>query len=251
MLAAERRDLLLARLARDGKLVARDLAAELGLSEDSVRRDLRELAAAGLAQRVYGGALPVSPAIGDYAAREAISPDGKARIAAVAARLVLPGSSVIVDGGTSTLAVVRALPRDLAATIVTHSPTIASALIEYPNVEIYLIGGRVFKHSAVTSGAAAAEAAAGVSADLFLLGVTGVHAEQGLTTDDADEAAMKRLLSRRAAETWVLASSEKVGTASRFAVLPLDEVAGIITDAPADDPTMRAMRGHGVEVLTA
>lgn len=251
MLAAERRDLLLARLARDGKLVARDLAAELGLSEDSVRRDLRELAAAGLAQRVYGGALPISPAIGDYAARETISADGKARIATAAARLVLPSSTVIIDGGTSTLAVVRALPRDLAATIVTHSPTIASALIEHPNIEIYLIGGRVFKHSAVTSGAAAAEAAAGVTADLFLLGVTGVHAEQGLTTDDADEAAMKRLLSRRAAETWVLASSEKVGTASRFAVLPFEQVAGVITDVPPDHPTMLAVRARGVEVLAA
>ena len=62
MLAAQRRDLLLERLRRDGRVVAKDLAAELGVSEDSVRRDLREMAAAGLCQRVYGGALPVSPA---------------------------------------------------------------------------------------------------------------------------------------------------------------------------------------------
>jgi DeoR/GlpR family transcriptional regulator of sugar metabolism len=236
MLAAERRDLLLARLASDGKVVAKELAAELGLSEDSVRRDLRELAAAGLCQRVYGGALPVSPATADYATRTGVSLDSKARVARRAAELVRPGSTVILDGGTTALAVTRALPPDLVATVVTHSPTVAAALVEHPTVEVFLIGGRLFKHSAVTSGAAAAEAAERVQADLFLLGVTGVHPEAGLTTADADEAAMKRLLARRAADTYVLASAEKIGAASPFEVLPWRAVAGVITDVPADLP---------------
>lgn len=241
MLAAERRDLLLARLRTDGKVVAKDLALELGLSEDSVRRDLRELAAAGLCQRVYGGALPVSPAVADYATRTAVSPASKARVAARAAALVRPGSTVILDGGTTALAVAEALPPDLTATIVTHSPTVAAALVTHPSVDVFLIGGRLFKHSAVTSGAAAAEAAERVRADVFLLGVTGVHAEAGLTTADADEAAMKRLLAKRAADTYVLASVEKIGAASPFEVLPLSAVAGVITDAPADHPTLLAL----------
>ena len=248
MLPAERRDFLLERLARDGKLVAKHLAAELDLSEDSVRRDLRDLAAAGLAQRVYGGVLPASPAVGSLETRATISVEGKQRVATLAARLVKPGMTVILDGGTTTLAVASALPRDLDATIVTHSPTIAAALVGLPDLEIYVIGGRVFKHSAVTSGAAAAEAAAGISADLFLLGVTGVHEHAGLTTGDADEAAMKRLLSRRSAETWVLASAEKIGAASPFTVLPLGEVAGVITDAEGDNPTVVALQRAGVTV---
>src|SRR3954469_16257174 len=115
MLAAERRDLLLGRLQADGKLVAKDVAAELGVTEDSVRRDLRELAAAGLCQRVYGGALPVSPAVADYAARSAVAVDSKQAVATTAARLIAPGSTVLLDGGTTTLAVARALPADLAA----------------------------------------------------------------------------------------------------------------------------------------
>ena len=248
MLAAERRDLLVARLGTDGKLVAKDLAAELGLSEDSIRRDLRELAAAGLCQKVYGGAVPASAALGDYGARCSIEPDSKQAVAARAVPLIQPGSVAILDGGTTTLAVARSLPAGLACTVITHSPTVASALLDHPGVEIIMIGGRVFRHSAVTCGAAAAEAAAAVSADVFLLGVTGVHPVHGLTTGDVDEAAMKRTLARRAAETWVLASAEKLGAASRYGVLPLGDVAGVVTDGQEDE-VVTQLRERGVTVL--
>jgi len=249
MLAAQRREHLLGRLAREGKIVAKDVAAELGISEDSVRRDLRDLAAEGLCQRVYGGALPVSPAVADYTTRQTVEPDGKRRVAAVAAGLVRPGSAVILDGGTTALAVAQALAPDLDCTVITHSPTVATALLGHPRAELFLLGGRVFKHSAVTCGAAAVEAAQNVSAELCLLGVTGVHPEAGLTTADAEEAAMKRALAGRAAETYVLASSEKFGTASRFRVLPWGEVSGLITDAGADEAVVERVRGLGVEVL--
>lgn len=251
MLAAERREHLLDLLARTGKIVAKDVAADLGISEDSVRRDLRDLAAEGLCQRVYGGALPVSPAVVDYGARQAVGPDGKRKVACVAAAMVRPGSSVILDGGTTALAVARALPKELACTVITHSPTIATALIDHPRAEIFVLGGRVFKHSAVTCGAAAVEAAQNVSADLCLLGVTGVHPEAGLTTADADEAAMKRALSARAADTYVLASSEKIGTASPYRVLPWEDITGLITDADPRDMVIDQLRALGVEILAA
>jgi DeoR/GlpR family transcriptional regulator of sugar metabolism len=251
MLAAQRRDLLLTRLERDGRLVAKDLAAELGVAEDSVRRDLRELAAAGLCQRVYGGALPVSPAIADYATRGTVATDSKQRVARAAAELIRPGTTVLLDGGTTALAVARVLAPDLAITLVTHSPTVAVALLDHPTVEVFLLGGRLFKHSAVTSGAAAVEAAQSIHADVFLLGVTGVHHEAGLTTGDPDEAAMKRALAARAADTYVLASTEKIGAASPFTVLPLASVSGIITDAPEDHPVLDQVRRAGTPVIMA
>ena len=251
MLAAERRDHRLDLLAHEGKIVAKDVAAELGSSEDSVRRDLRDLASEGLCQRVYGGALPVSPAVANYRARQSVAPDGKRKVAAVAAGLVRPGGALILDGGTTALAVVHALPRDLPCTVITHSPTIAAALIDHASAEIYLLGGRIFKHSAVACGAAAVEAAQNVSADLCFLGVTGVHPDAGLTTGDAEEAAMKRALAARAADTYVLASSEKIGTASRFRVLPWEEISGLITDADPRDPVIEKLAGQGVEVLKA
>lgn len=248
MLTVERRDLLLTRLRTDGKVVAKDMAAELGLSEDSIRRDLRELAAAGLCQKVYGGAVPASPALADYGTRTGVEPESKRAVAATAAALIRPGGVAILDGGTTTLAVTRAMPLDLECTVVTHSPTVAVALLEHPGVEVVLLGGRLFKHSVVTCGSVAAEAAAGITADLFLLGVTGVHPTHGLTTGDVDEAAMKRLLASRAAETYVLASAEKLGAASRYTVMPLRDVTGVVTDGQPHE-SLDSLRDLGVSVL--
>jgi DeoR/GlpR family transcriptional regulator of sugar metabolism len=114
-----------------------------------------------------------------------------------------------------------------------------------------VLGGRLDKHSVVASGAITAEAAAGVWADVFLLGVTGVHPEAGLTTGDAEEAATKRALARRAGDTYVLASAEKIGAASPFRVLPLDEVAGVVTDVDPADPAARALADAGVPLVAA
>jgi DeoR/GlpR family transcriptional regulator of sugar metabolism len=251
MLAAERRDMLVARLHRDGKLVARDLAVELGLSEDSVRRDLRELAAAGLCQRVYGGALPVSPALGTLAARTEIAPESKRRIAARAAELITSGTTAILDSGTTALAVVKALRPGLAATIITHSPTTAAALAEHPTVDVFIVGGRLIKNSVAACGAAAAEAAAGISADLYFLGVGGIHPKQGLTVGTPDEAAMKRILVGRAADTYVLGSPEKLGAVCSYTVTSLSSIAGVITDTPSDHPTVKQLRDQGVSVIQA
>jgi len=164
--------------------------------------------------------------------------------------LLEPGATVILDGGTTTRAVVDALPRQWEGTIITHSPTIAAALLDHA-ASVYLIGGQLFKHSAVACGAAAVEAASRVSADVFLLGVTGVHPTAGLTTGDPDEAAMKRALAARAADTVVLASSEKIGAASRYLVLPLDAVASVVTDVDETDPVLHELAEQGVTIVSA
>jgi DeoR/GlpR family transcriptional regulator of sugar metabolism len=247
MLAAERRDLLATRLRRDGKLVARDLAAELGVSEESLRRDLRELASAGLCQRVYGGALPASPLVGtSYATRSAIAPESKQRVAARAAYLIAPGSSVILDGDTSGLAVAKALRPDLAAKVITCSPIVAAALVDHPTVKVFMLGGWVDKYGAVT-----AEAASKVTADLYLLAATGVHEKAGLTTDDADCAAVQRILLSRAADAYVLGSLDKIGTAAPYEIAGISDVAGIVTDAPSYHPTIQRLHEQGVNIIQA
>ena len=251
MLAAERRDLLMERLRRDGKLIARDLAAELGLSEASLRRDMRELAAAGLCQRVYGGALPASPALGTHARRSGLAPESKRRIGARAAYLITPGSTAILDGDTTGIAVAEALRPDLDATIITNSPLIAAALLDHPSVRVYILGGMLDKYGAITSGAAAAEAVSTISADLYLLVPTGIHEKAGLTTRDPEEAAMRRMLISRAADTYVLGSLDKIGTAAPYTIGGASDVAGIITDAPSYHSTIQQLRQQGANIIQA
>src|SRR5579883_2115452 len=154
MLTTHRRRLILERLQRAGQVAAKELSGELRVSEDTIRRDLRELAQEGLLQRVHGGALPASAAVTDFAGRQVLSSEGKCVLGRAAAQMIEPGQVVILDGGTTALQTARHLPRELRGTVVTHSPTIAVELVEHPNVEVILLGGRLFKHSVVAIGAA-------------------------------------------------------------------------------------------------
>src|SRR3954470_23767884 len=150
MLTAHRKQLLLDRLRRDGRVVAKDLSAELDLSEDTIRRDLRELAGEGLLQRVHGGALPASPTVANLAARRDMATDEKRRLGRKAATLVSAGQRIFIDGGTTNLELVRSLPLGTTLTVITHSPTIAAALEPHQSIEVILIGGRLYRHSMVT-----------------------------------------------------------------------------------------------------
>jgi DeoR/GlpR family transcriptional regulator of sugar metabolism len=251
MLTTQRKQQILGILKREGQVIAKDVAEAMEVSEDTIRRDLRELAQEGLLQRVHGGALPASPAMADFAGREALTAEGKVAIGRAAAGMVRAGQVVILDGGTTARQVARHIPMELKATVVTHSPTIALELVNHADIEVILIGGRFFKHSLVAVGAAAVEAIAGIHADVFFMGVTGVHAKTGLTTGDFEEAAVKRALCRAAAETFVLASSEKLGAASPYAVVGLDEVSGIIVERGADKTLTKPFEKRGVTVIRA
>jgi DeoR/GlpR family transcriptional regulator of sugar metabolism len=251
MLTAQRKKLILTRLAADGQIIAKDLAQELGTSEDTIRRDLRELAQTGKLQRVHGGALPASPAIGDLKVREQVSPQDKVELGRAGAALIRSRQVVILDGGTTALQVAAHLPADLRATIVTHSPTVAVEAAKHPYVEIIMLGGRLFRHSMVNVGATLIDAASRLRADLYFMGVTGVHPEAGLTTGDAEEAAVKRTLHQRAAETIVLASAEKLLAASPFLVTPLRDVTLLMVPPRTPASTVRTLRAGGVKVKRA
>lgn len=249
MLTSERKTLLLDLLARDGRLVAADLALRLDLSEDTIRRDLRELAAAGKLVRVHGGALPASPATAPYAVRTEIAEASKARVAAAAAAMIARGQVAVIDGGTTSVQLVRHLPPDLEATVITHSPLIAVELLPHAGVEVILIGGRLDRHSVIATGTQAMEDIARLRAEIYFMGVTGVEPDAGLTTGHFEEAALKRALMRVSAETVVLASQEKVGAASAYQIAPLSAASSVITDVDAATPALSRIREAGVTVL--
>jgi DeoR/GlpR family transcriptional regulator of sugar metabolism len=251
MLVVHRRERILQKLAHDGQISVVALGKEWGISEDTVRRDLDDLAHEGLLKRVHGGAVPSSPAMANFHVRESLSTAEKSRIGRCAASLVRPGQVILVDGGTTTRELVRSLPRNLRTTIVTHSPTIAGELIDHEFVEVILLGGRLFKHSMVAVGETTLGALRQINADLFFLGATGIHPEAGATTGDWEEAAVKRQMCRAAAETYLLVSPEKLGAVSPFQIVPARELRGLVVLAETSADQTAGFADLGLSIVKA
>jgi len=245
MLSAQRKTHLLEILARDGRVVAKDVAHELGVSEDSIRRDLRELADAGDLVRVYGGALPVPPADRPVDQRHTLATDSKERVAARAVDRIRPASTIVLDAGTTTLAMARLLPRSTSLTVITPSPAIALTVAEHSDARVVMIGGELDRYSMVASGALAMEALQHLAADDFFMGVTGVDPVRGLTTGNLDDAVTKRAIAARCTHTYVLASEEKIGATSHYPVLDFDAVAEVIVDPLDRNPLARRISALG------
>jgi DeoR/GlpR family transcriptional regulator of sugar metabolism len=249
MLTSQRKQLILEKLEAEGQVQSTALSVHFSVSEDTIRRDLRELAAEGRLQRVHGGALPASSAVVPFAERKTVKMDAKKNVARKGAQLISAGQVVIIDGGTTTAELITFLPSDLQITVVTHSPSIALGLVEHPLIDVILIGGRLYKHSIVTVGAAAIEGIGNIHADLFFMGVTGIHPEAGLTTGDFEEACIKRAFSGRAAETIVLASPEKINTASSFAIGDVSLANTMVVEEGTDQAWINAITEKGVTIV--
>ncbi|MFM0281707.1 DeoR/GlpR family DNA-binding transcription regulator [Paraburkholderia sediminicola] len=251
MLTSQRKQLILEALKRDGQVIAKALSVEFDVSEDTIRRDLRELAVEGQLQRVHGGALPASPAVVDLAGRERIESASKAAIGRAAAGMIARGQIAFIDGGTTAVQLARHLPRDLRATIVTHSPSIAVELAEHTELEVIMIGGRLFRHSMVNVGAAAIEALSHIRADLYFMGVTGIHPQAGLSTGDMEEAYIKRALAEHAAETVVLASAEKFNAASAYKIADVTAASTIVVERNTPEAHTAPFEALGITILRA
>jgi DeoR/GlpR family transcriptional regulator of sugar metabolism len=251
MLAEERRDAILDRLRADGKVVAAELSSTLDVSPDTVRRDLRELAEAGLLRRVHGGALP--PAVGAqaYAVRREQGADAKAAIARATSALVRPGQVILLDCGTTTLEVARHLPPELEATVITNSPPIAVALAEHPRVDVTVLGGMLDKEARALVGAATIESLRSVRADLLVLGICSLHPEIGITVNALEESYVKRAMIANSAEVVAVSSADKLGSAGPYVVAPLEELTHLVTEATAPSAQLAEYRALGIEVVLA
>jgi DeoR/GlpR family transcriptional regulator of sugar metabolism len=249
MLKEERQGRILEMLRAEGKLVATDLSVALGVSEDTIRRDLRELAEAEKLRRVHGGALPRSVMSGTHRARRHQASAGKVAVARAAVGLVENGQVIVMDGGTTALEVVRHLPVDLEATVVTHSPTTAAALAEHPTVEVVVIGGTLSKDNILAVGAETVEAYSNVNADLCLQGIWSIHSEVGISHPHFEEACVKRAMIESADRVVALASAEKLGTASSFVVAPASAFTHLITERGVPEEILNPFRDLGLKVL--
>lgn len=247
LLTSERLRDIEARLARDGRVVAAELARLYDTSEDTIRRDLRALAAEGRCLRVYGGAL-ASDTPGTVSERARLAPAAKAALGAALARLVEPGMTVFIDAGSTTLACAERL-EGRGVTVVTHAPVIAAALVEREGLRLVTLGGEVHPQVGAALGPAVLAALATIRPDLFLLGACGVDAEVGVTAHHADDAAVKRLIAARSGRVAVAADRGKLGTAAPFAVIGLAACDHLCIEAATDRETRARLAAAGTDII--
>ncbi|CAA9476172.1 MAG: hypothetical protein AVDCRST_MAG38-1682 [uncultured Solirubrobacteraceae bacterium] len=248
LLSAERRQAILSALARDGKVLAAQLVDELGVSEDTVRRDLRELAAQGLVQRVHGGALPPAPQASSFTHRRDTRSSVKAALARAAVAILGDARVIFLDGSTTNLELAHQLPSEPPRTVFTNSPPIAAALADHPSAEVVVIGGRLDKRAQVTTGSAAVDFVRSIRADACVIGICALHPELGLTADDLEEAQVKRAMAESSADVIALATADKLRAGSPYLVAPVSELTHLVAETAAGDELLDPYRALGVSV---
>jgi DeoR/GlpR family transcriptional regulator of sugar metabolism len=231
MLAPTRHEAILGSLSEHGTVATARLADQLGVSVDTVRRDLLELEAAGQLRRVHGGAVRPAPGPRHFADRVHRHTSGKTIIGALAARLIKRGEVVALGGGTTTLELARALAPELHATFVTASPDVAIALRDLPDVDVIVLGGDLDRTSQTLIGADTVAQVQTLRPDVCVVGACSIHPELGLTMRERGEAQVMRALVERSRRVVALATAEKLGTAAPYVVS--ERIDMLVSDASA------------------
>jgi DeoR family transcriptional regulator of aga operon len=250
VLNEERRRAILEILNRDGRVLVMEMAREFDTSQVTIRKDLEILHAHGLVHRTHGGALPAREgALEDPSLREKekLHRAEKLRIAAAAARQVKEGQVVILDSGTTTTAIARALRSFRNLTIVTNAVNIAAEL-SGATAEVILTGGSLRKNSFSLVGPIAEETLRRLNADVLFLGVDGFDVQYGLSTPNLLEAKVNRVMVEVAKRTVAVCDSSKFGRRSLSMIVPPTALQEVITDRGIPKSDLRALKKAGIEV---
>ena len=250
MLIEERRRAILETLRTDGRVLVAELGRRFHTSQVTIRKDLEILHTTGKIHRTHGGALPAHEgALEDPTLREKekLHRKEKIQIATAAARMVEEGQVVILDSGTTTTAIARALRHHQNLTIITNAVNIAAELAGTP-VEVILTGGTLRKNSFSLVGPIAEETLKRLSADLLFLGVDGFDVQSGLSTPNLLEAKVNRAMMDVARIVVAVCDSSKFGRRSLSMIAPPSAVHRVITDRLAPKNDIAQMRKAGIEV---
>ena len=226
----ERQKYIIERLRKDNRVFVTGLSEELSVSDDTLRRDLSELETLGLLTKVHGGAIAKSEISLKFMERLNTSTLVKQQMAAKLVPLFCDGDVILIDGGTSNLEVARQLPVDKKFTVFTNCLPIASELSTHSNIDLNILGGKVFAASQNTIGISVFHALQSIYPDWVIVGVSDLHPQKGLTTSDREEAILKRSMIKQGGKRVVIAGSEKLDTARSFRIASLAEIDYIVTE---------------------
>lgn len=249
MLKKERQSYILHQVNLHNKVLSADLSLQMGVSDDTIRRDLQELAHSGMLIKVHGGALSHSFYSGPAASKEIYSYDNKRIIAEKAVALIKDGMFVLSSGGTTILEMARALPPELHATFISCSLPAVLEYANHPYCEVIMVGDKVSKNSRFTAGPDAIARIRQVKSDLCFLGVNAIDAVHGISDNDWDVVQVKKAMIESSNKVVCLSISEKINTQQPIHVCATNHIHSLITELSPDDPLLQPYRDAGIEVI--
>ncbi len=248
MLKKERQEFILREINLHNKVLTSDICEAISVSEDTIRRDLFELAECGDIIKVHGGALSKSFHV-SFQSNGVYSHDNKKMIAQKAVRLIRDGMFVLTTGGTTIIELAKALPKHLKATFFTGSLPAAMEYIHHPNIEVIFIGDRISKISKITVGGDAINKINQINADICFLGINAIDAEHGLTDNDWDVVQVKKAMIQASKKVVALTIAEKVNTRQKIKVADIAELDIMITESDPNEEIFNAYKEKGMDIL--
>lgn len=253
--AHERHQAIAALVSSSGRVAVSDIAQTFSVTTETARRDLAHLERAGLLRRVHGGAVPTAALVGAEAGladRDRSHAEQKDRIARAALDLLpTSGGSLLLDAGTTTGRLASLLPTDRQLLVLTHAVPLAARLAGVPGIALHLLGGSVRGTTQAAVGPDTVRALAELRADVVFLGTNALLPGHGLSTPNADEAAVKRALVAAGRQVVVLADASKLGREHLHRFAPMDAVDVLVTDDAMPHEAVRALEDGGVDVVVA
>ncbi|MBC7902653.1 MAG: DeoR/GlpR transcriptional regulator [Gemmatimonadaceae bacterium] len=248
MLKEERKDQILAWLKKHRRVLLPELSRHLNVSEDTVRRDIKELSMLKLLKEVRGGAIPHAPGPREFSERSNFAGRQKMEMAKKAVQLIERGSVIIFDGGTSAMAVASQLPVDFDLTVLTNSFPVADVLEERKDVNLLFAGGKLLRESLITTGHETIAFFNSMRADICFLGVCSIDLKLGLTGHHYEEAAVKKSMIAASNFVAALSTTEKINTAETYSVCPLSSITHLVAPTSAFD-LLKPYKKAGITVL--
>lgn len=248
MLKKERQSFILRQVNLHNKVLSVDLSQQMDVSEDTIRRDLNEMAEQGKLIKVHGGALSKSFHL-SIASDNVYALNSKKHIAMKACRLIKDGMFVLTTGGTTIIELAKALPPELSATFITVSLPAAYEYIHHPNIEVVFLGDRISKNSQISIGGSVVSRIKGVKADLCFLGINAIDLEHGITDNDWEVVEVKKAMIESSDRVVSLAITEKLNTTQRIKVCDITRISTLITELDPDDQILKPYQATGIEIL--
>lgn len=249
MLKQERQAYILHQVNLHNQVLSTSLSTELEVSEDTIRRDLQELADGQKLIKVHGGALSLPYSDLRHSSTPIYAHAQKKLIARKAAALIQNDMFITTTGGTTLIELARHLPQDLKATFISGSLPVVLEYCHHPLIDVILIGDKVSKNSRITVGGEAIARIRQIKADICFLSVNAIDDRHGITDNDWEVVQVKKAMIESARKVICLTISEKINSYQPFHVCPVEDLDMLITELPPGDPLLEPYRQKGIEIF--